>query len=476
MPACRSIFPPPRRRRLAAVLLALVAFTTAACASHVAVPRPPGDGDASTTAAPTLPPPETATISLPITISLAALQAQLERALPPADSLDEAKCSELGGFVCHQYVYRRDTLALSMVGDRVSLFTRVRYRGRVALPGVGGIGSCGYAPEPMRRAEMRAATTLYWRMDWKLATRATNLMANLVDPCRVTALGVDATPLMRRVVDAQLQDLTRQVDSAVPALTDLRHAADSLWRTMQEPLAVDSTNTAWLVMSPERISVAPLTGVSGYLSTGVVLTARPRVVFGAKPATDTRPLPPLTLDRPGGGLHVPVDVEVPFDELSKLALAALAPQAAAEGLTVDSVRVWSAGDTAVVRLDLRGKVDGAFFLVGRFAYDTASRSLLINDLRYTIDTRSAMTRLRTTLGAFMIEHAIEEATGHGRLNVGAQLDQIRSQLTLALNRPLGNGAQLGGMVQDVRVTGLYTTPTSFVVRAVLEGDARLSMK
>jgi hypothetical protein len=76
----------------------------------------------------------------------------------------------------------------------------------------------------------------------------------------------------------------------------------------------------------------------------------------------------------------------------------------------------------------------------------------------------------------MVKRAIEEATGRGRLNVGEQLDQMRAQLTLALNRPLGNGAVLGGMVQDVRVTGLYTTPTSFVVRAVLEGDARLSMK
>jgi hypothetical protein len=87
-----------------------------------------------------------------------------------------------------------------------------------------------------------------------------------------------------------------------------------------------------------------------------------------------------------------------------------------------------------------------------------------------------MSRVRTTLGAFRIRHAIAEATGHGRLNVGEQLDAMRSQLTLALNRPLGNGAELGGMVRDVRVTGLYTTRTSFVVRAVLEGDARLSMR
>lgn len=472
---------------LAAATVATAAVATAtvigtlACSSHVAVPsqtvpEPTPDGVPAPAAAPAMPPPEPATIALPITVSLAALQAQLGRALPPADCLDTAQCSALGGFVCHQYVYRRDTLALTMEGDRVSLYSRLRYRARVSLPAVGGIGSCGYAPEAMRRAEMRAATTVYWRVDWRLATRGTSLAATLLDPCRMTALGVDATPLMKRVVDAQLADLTRQVDSAVPALADLRRAADSLWRTMREPLAVDSTSTAWLVMDPERVSVAPLTGVAGYLATGIVLTARPRVVFGARPATDARPLPPLTLARPGGGLRVPVDVEVPFDELGRRALAALAPQAAAEGLAVDSVRVWSAGDTAVVRVDIRGKIDGAFYLVGRFAYDSASRSVLINDLRYTIDSRSTLSRIRTTLGAFTIRRAIEDATGHGRLNVGEQLDAMRSQLTLALNRPLGNGAVLGGMVRDVRVVALYTTPTSFVVRAVLEGDARLSMR
>ncbi|HET7457733.1 MAG TPA: DUF4403 family protein [Gemmatimonadaceae bacterium] len=473
-------------RRLPALLAALAApFTLAcsvACSSHVAVPPPSIAPDSTPEGVPRassavpLPPRELATIALPITVSLAALEAQLGRALPPSDSLDRAECSALGGFVCHQYVYRRDTLALTMDGDRVSIFSRLRYRARVALPAVGGIGSCGYAPESMRRAEMRASTTVYWRVDWRLATRGTALAATLLDPCRMTALGVDATPLMKRVVDAQLGDLTRQVDSAVPALADLRRAADSLWRTMQQPLAVDSTNTAWLVMAPERVSVAPLTGVSGYLATGVVLTARPRVVFGARPEADTRPLPPLTLARPGGGLHVPVDVEIPFEELGRRALVALAPEAANEGMTVDSVRVWSAGDTAVVRVDVRGKVDGAFYLVGRFGYDSASRSVRIDDLRYTIDSRSTMTRIRTTLGAFTIRRAIADATGHGRLNVGEQLDAMRSQLTLALNRPLGNGAVLGGMVQDVRVVGLYTTPTSFVVRAVLEGDARLSMR
>ena len=460
--------PVPRPSRALASLLVLLA----ACSSGVKV----SPVTASTDGTNVLAPPELATIALPVLVPLASLRGELDRSLPPTDSLDRARCSALGGFVCHQYVYRRDSLALGMDGDRISLFTSLRYRGRIAAPRVGALGSCGYAPEAMRRAELRMATTIFWRVDWRLATRNTALGATLLDPCRITVLDVDATPLMKRMLDAQLASLRRQIDSAVPALSDVRRAADSLWRSMQEPVAMDSTGAAWLVMSPERVSVAPLTGVAGYLSTGIVLTARPRVVLGARPEIARRPLPPLTLARPSGGLYVPVDLQIPFDELGRRAAASLAPEAARSGIAVDSVRVSSRGDTAVIRVDVRGKLDGAFLLIGRFGYDSASRSLLIDDLRYTLESRSAMSRLRATLGALTIRHAIEDATGRGRLNVGEQLDAIRSQLTLGLNRELGNGVVLGGMVRDVRVTGVYTTPSAFVVRAVLEGDARVTMR
>jgi hypothetical protein len=200
------------------------------------------------------------------------------------------------------------------------------------------------------------------------------------------------------------------------------------------------------------------------------------VVLGPRPAPDVRALPSLTLARPSGGLHVPVDVEIPYEELGRRAAASLAPEAQRSGIIVDAVNVWSRGDTAVVRLDMRGKLDGNFFLVGRFGYDSSSRSLLLGDLRWTLDSRTAMSRLKATLGAATIRRAIEDATGNGKLNVGQQLDAIRSQLTLSLNRELGGGVVLGGMVRDVRVEGVYTTPTAFVVRAVLEGDARLTMR
>jgi hypothetical protein len=428
----------------------------------------------------TLPPMEPAVIALPVELSLAGLRAQIASQFPPTDSLDQAKCSSLGGIVCHQYVYRRDTLDLRMVAERVEFFTRVRYRGRVAMPGVGGIGSCGY-DEPMRGAELRMSTALYWRTDWKLGSRNTTLGATLLDPCQITMLKVDASPLMKRVIDAQLRRVRQQVDSAIPVLGDFKPAADSLWRTMQDPtpldtVALDTTNAAWLVMAPEGVSVAPLVGLGGLVTTSIVLTARPRVVIGSRPAPDVRPLPPLTLTRPASGMRIPVQIEVPFADLGKRMTALLAGEAAGQGLRVKEVTVRGASDSALIKVDVEGKLNGAFFLTGRFFYDEAARTINVHDLHYTVESSSAMTRLKVSLGAPLIKRALDQATGHGRLDIGAQLDTVQAMMTAELNTTLAPGMTISGAIRSMRVTDFFTLPNAWVLRVVLEGDAKLRVE
>jgi hypothetical protein len=446
---------------------ALLLLGTLACGTR------PVPAAVTATSAALLPPLEPAVIALPITIPSAAVQARLDQALPRSDSLDRARCQAAGGVVCHQYVFARDTLGVRFTGDRVDLLARLRYRGRVAVASVASLGSCGYAPEPMRRAELRLATSLYWRSDWRLASRNTTLTTTLPDPCEVTVLRVDATPLMRRMADAQLARVAQQVDSALPALADLRPVADSLWRTLQEPIPLDSAGSLWLVMSPEQVGLAPLEGRGLEMRTGVALVARPRIVSGARPSVSVRPLPSLTLATHRAGLRVPVQVEVPFAEVGRRATELLAAETARQPLRVTRVDVSGTGDTAVVKLSLAGRMNGTLHLVGRPRFDAGSRTLVVDDLRYTVESRDVLTRLKATLGAPLIKRAIDQATGGGRLALGPQLDSARMQLTHRLNGPVSPDLVVGGGVRSLTVTGVHTTPTAFVLRVLLEGDAGL---
>ncbi|MDF1502107.1 DUF4403 family protein [Roseisolibacter sp. H3M3-2] len=452
---------PPRRPAAPVAALALLA----ACGGRpVSAPVAPSRA---------LPPLEPAVLALPITVQTSAVLGALERAIPRADSLDADRCQTLGGLVCHQYAFRRDTLQLRVTGDRVDVLARLRYRGRVALPTGGSMGSCGFAPEPMPRAELRLATSLYWRADWRLGTRNTEAQSALPDPCEVTLLRVNATPLMKRIVDWQLGRAVQQVDSAFPALADLRKAADSLWREMQVPMAVDSAQTAWLLMNPESVGLAPLEGQGGAIRAGVTLVARPRIVTGPRPTVSLRPLPGLTVARPATGLRVPVQIELPFAEIGRQAAALLAAETAGQALRVTGVTVSGTPDSSLVRLALEGRMNGALTLVGRPRFDEASRTLVLDDLHYTLESRDRMTRLKATLGAPLIKRAIDQATGGGKLALGPQLDAARLQLTRQLNRPLAPDVAVGGGVRTLRVTGLHTSDSAFVVRVLLEGDAGL---
>lgn len=452
-------------RHLRFALLAPLLSACGGCGGRLEVPVP-----AVGTPAP-LPPVEAATIAIPITISIASLRQQLDSLFPVVDSLGRAECQALGGAVCHQYVYRRGPLRLDMQGDRVSLVVPLAYRGRVAAPGGVGIASCGYAPEAMRRATLRMHTSLYWRNDWRIGSRQTQLAADLTDPCQVTVLRIDATPLMRRVLDAQLAKLTRTVDSLILATTDLRPAADSLWRSLLAPMALDSAATLWLQMTPQLASLAPVAGGGGHITTRLVVSARPRVVLGDAPAAEARALPALTLAPVAHGIHVPVDIELPFATLGREATRLLAVEAQGSGMEIEDVKVWGVADTAVVRVAVRGKLDGALYLLGQVAWDQPSRRVLLRDLRYTVASTNALTRMKATLGAPLIRRALDQATNNGALDVGAQLDSMQSVLTREMNRDLAPGVRMEGAVNDITIRGLYATPTSFVLRVVLDGEA-----
>jgi hypothetical protein len=242
---------------------------------------------------------------------------------------------------------------------------------------------------------------------------------------------------------------------------------------LQEPTPLDSSGTVWLLMNPEQVGLAPLDGQGTVIRTGLTLVARPRVVTGPRPTVGVRPLPPLALAPAGKGLRIPVQVEMPFAAVSQRATELLAAETAREPLHVTRVDVLGAGDSAVVRLALAGRMNASLSLAGKPRFDVSSRSLVVDDLHYSVESRDFLTRVKATLGAPLIKHAIEQATNGGRYALGPQLDSARVELTQQMNRPLAPDVVVGGGLTSLRVTGLYTTADAFVVRVLLEGEAGL---
>lgn len=432
----------------------------------VAVSTPPGMAVSPTPQA------ALAVIPVQVTYALRALTPVLDSLFPARDSLAQAACQNVARLVCHQYGYQREPLALSAAGDRFTINTTLRYRARVGVPGA-GIASCGFAPEPMRRATLSMTTSLYWRRDWSIGSRETLFAATLLDACRVTALNIDATPALRSVVDGQLKAFAGQVDSVMPTAADLRPLADSIWKSFLEPSPMDSLNTLWLVLDPEAIRVVPLTGAGATFRTAIVVYARPRVIAGAKPAPIDRPLPILSLGTSPGGFVVPVSVELPFAELDRRATELLIAETAQTSVKVQQVRVSASGDSVRIALDVAGAIRGTLTLASRMRWDANARELRLDELDWSLASRGALSRVKATLAAPLIGRAIRKATNGGRVQLGAQLDTVRTQMLTLLNRTVAPGVILGGTISSFQVEAVTTTESAFIVKAKLEGQANV---
>ncbi len=472
-----------RRRSLTATsgvaALGLVACFGSAPATLAPAPTPVAvapvtapSGTAPVLARPTPPQAELAVIPVQVTYVLRALVPSLDSVFPVRDSLADAACASMGRLVCHQYVYQRDPLALSAAGDRFSIATTLRYRARVGVPRT-GLASCGYGGETPRRASLSLATNLYWRRDWKIGSRETALSATLLDPCRVTALLVDATPALQTMIDRQLKDFSAQVDTLLPKAADLRPLADSIWRSFLEPTPLDTLNTLWMVLDPEAIRVVPLSGVGPSFKTAIVVYARPRVIAGAKPPTIDRPLPVLSLGTSPGGFVVPISVELPFAEVNRRATELLATETAGTSERVDSVHVEATGDSVRIVLDVSGSLRGRLTLMSRLRWDPAARELRLDDLDWSLESRGMMSRMKATLAAPLIGRAIRKATMGGRVPLGAQLDSVRTQMLQLLNRTVTPGVILGGSITSFQVESVGTSESAFIVRARLLGQANV---
>lgn len=406
-----------------------------------------------------------------VTYVLRALTPSLDSLFPARDSLATALCQNAAGLVCHQYGYRRNPLRLRGEGDRLFIDTDLEFRAKLGVVGGARVASCGYAPEPMRRAGVSMSTALYWRRDWRIGARDTRLAATLRDQCTVTALGVDATNTLQKIVDRQLSIFAAQADSTIPLVADFRPLADSLWKSFLEPTALDSLSSLWLTLEPEAVRVTPFVGSGVNITTTMVLYARPRVVAGGKPFVRSRPLPALALGTAPSEFVVPVSVELPFVEMARRATIVLTEETRSQSVRVDSVFVRGAGDTVFVDLAVSGALRGRLQLTSRPRWDADARELRLDDLDWTLQSRGALSRVKATLAAPLVALAVRRATSGGRIPLGAQLDSARTELLAKLNGTLGPGVVMGSSVREVQITGVATTLTGVVVRAVLTGQS-----
>jgi hypothetical protein len=432
---------------------------------------------------------ELSTIVIPIHASLAPLLPALESQVPKQQSKLDAYEMDPKKEFGMKYRVQRDPIALNMIGTGLHATTTVHYamegcrrtvkpivKQEVMWPCI----SCGFG-EAMRDAYIAIDSQLSWDANWRLQSRTKARPVEFPNGCRVTFAGINiADWKIAPIVNAQLQQTARTIDANTPKLTSIRPQAEQVWASLQVPQEI--APRTWLVMEPADVAMAPVAGAGLNISSAIVLRASTRVVVGDRPANTTKPLPPLrTVRDAASGIRVPFDVEMPYDEASRL-LTANFGRRKYQDLAVDTIRLFPGHDGKLaveVNVDYRAsalrKYRGLVLLEGTPVFDGTTRTISLKDLDYALDPkrRSLFLRFADRFAHDTLRSRLAESA---RWPIGPQIAAVRGEIEKAIVRPLAPGVFLRGRVDDITPVAVGLRPDAIAIDVLATGSAEVEIR
>ena len=423
-------------------------------------------------------------MNLEVRVPAEELAAAVEEGFPAVasredDWTDAATLGERGDI---QFLYRlvRGPFRYRMDQDQFFVwFDQVRYRIWARRSQGDGFveGRCGHGNDPPKRLNLAARSALSWSDRWRLRTRTTFEEAVFVEPCLLTGLDVDATPVLKSLLQTRLAALAQSIDRIVRERTEAKQRAEVVWQKLQEP--VEFAPGQWLEFHPRDARVSPITSNGTLvLLTSVNLVMEPRILRGSKPAHMSIPLPPLKLAPLAlEGFHLALPISVDYERINQRLEQEMVGQQfqtpLGDTVKVEGVQLYGSGDRLILALRVSGGVNGMLYATGTPVFEEGMGMLKFVDLDFTMDTRDVLMRSADWM---FHENILGALRSHAYIDLSGQLQTLRSRLETALTRDLGPNARLEGEVMTLRPRGVYPTAGGVEVHVIAEGSIWVELR
>jgi hypothetical protein len=176
---------------------------------------------------------------------------------------------------------------------------------------------------------------------------------------------------------------------------------------------------------------------------------------------------------------------LPYDDAAALAAREFAGKTLkvdGKPLLIESLKLQPSTNSRVqleAQIDYRGgglrNYRGTVFLEGTPRFDPATASVIVPDLEYSLDPkkRGFLLRIAERAAHDSIRDRLRE---NARFPLRSRIDEVRGEITTALNRRLAPGVFLEGRAEAVQPVSVTPLADVLVVRVIAVGNASVSVR
>ncbi|HEX3654120.1 MAG TPA: DUF4403 family protein [Rhizomicrobium sp.] len=336
-----------------------------------------------------------------------------------------------------------------------------------------------------------ATTQLSLTPEWHVVSRTQGDVHLSNAKLRIGPLKMSVAQLWNGTEDKLSTPIFKMIDKRISAAFKLHGQVDRLWHKLHQPIKVGKDPQSWLILSPERLRVTPLTTVDGALVISLAADVRGHVVVGNAPAApDTLPkLPtPEPLDTPSSRFEVSLPVTLSYGDAARLAMQHLKKKPLHVGkaqVRIDKLQILPSGQDLIVAAqfcvpqawDFTHLLDscGQGYLRGTPQFDAKTSAIRISNVHYDIGTENLMLRLMRALAGDELGKALEQNLV---FDESKQISKLKTEVANALAKPQGRGIALTGKVESFDEPKVSWTKDGFLALLTARGTlaANLNMK
>lgn len=300
---------------------------------------------------------------------------------------------------------------------------------------------------------------------------------------RVGPFRIDAGKMIGKELEGKLDEAIIDLKNKVNNDLRLQQRAAERWHELHQVRPVSDGLGAWLIVDPAQAYFQPIRYLEDALEIEFGIAAYLRTAIGKVPAPPApEPLPPLQLTPPprnGFALQLPVRLNYAGITRQLTDTHAGKPIQLEQGtLTPKEFRIYASESALVVAARVSAEspyrifnTHGWVYLLGEPVYNAEKRFLYVDKLNFSRSVDNPLVSSASWILQDTLRDRISRAL---QFDLNERIEEIRNTANTQLNRPLGEGFLLQGSLQSLNLA--YLVPQKNDLLLVLNASGELAIR